>query len=175
LRQFFVAVAVWTVCNNWSDHVSGVVRPNPGFWRGTMESVLNNLNLMAKDVKDTLTDFLLNHSEIEPCRAYGDEVVGFDPDGDRSYAYLDEAGRKLQSALSESYGKYYAALQLALKDQPEDVLSKMAKSNVIIVRTIEHRLTWCENTRKALDRALGAFEEQAKILNAVYGEKSRKA
>jgi len=137
-----------------------------------METTLNNIDLMAKEIRDTLTDFMLNHSRIEPRRF--EEVCFFSPEGDRSYDFLDDAGRKVQSSLSERYDRYYAKVQSLLKDQSEDVLSKMSKFNEVIVRTIGHKLTWCENTQQALDLALAALEDQLKVLKSVYEEKSRK-
>ena len=138
-----------------------------------METILNNLDLMAKEIKDTLTDFMLNHSCIEPRRTYSDEVICFTPEGDRSYDFLDDAGRKAQSYLSESYGRFSSTLHSLLKDQSDDMLSKISKLNEVLIRTIEHRITWCGNTREALDRALVALEDQLKLLKAIYEEKSR--
>jgi len=141
-----------------------------------METILNNLDLMAKEIKDTFTDFMLNHSKIvPPHRPYhdGEEVICFTPEGDRSYDYLDDTGRKVQSSLSKSYGEYYSTLRPLLKDQSEDVLSKMSKLDEVLIRTIEHRITWCKNTQQALDRALAALEDQIKLLKAIYEEKSR--
>jgi hypothetical protein len=127
---------------------------------------------MAKEIKDTLTDFMLNHSRIEPIRY--EEVCYFTPEGGRSYDYLDDAGRKVQSALSKSYGRYYTKLQPLIKDQSDDVLSKMSKLNEVLVRTIQHKLTWCENTQEALHLVLVALEDQFKLVKAIYEEKSRK-
>lgn len=138
-----------------------------------METILNNIEIMAKEIKDTLTDFMLNHSSIEPRRF--EEVTFFTPEGDRSYNFLDDAGRKIQSALSESYGRFYSTLHPLLKDQSEDVLLKMSKLNEVITRTIEHKLTWCGNTQEALDRSLVALEDQLKLVKTIYEEKSRKA
>ena len=132
-----------------------------------MGTTLNNIDLMAKEIKDTLTDFMLNHSRIDPPKPYVDEVCCLTPEGDRSFATLDDAGYKVQSTLSESYGRYYSALQPLLKDQSDDVLSKMSKLNEVIIRTIEHRITSCENTKKALHRALVALEDQLKLLKAI--------
>jgi hypothetical protein len=87
---------------------------------------------------------------------------------------MDDAGRKVQSALSKSYGEFYSTLQPLLKNQSDDVLSKMSKLNEVIIRTIEHKLTWCGNTQEALDRALEALEDQLKLLKAICEEKSRK-
>jgi hypothetical protein len=137
-----------------------------------METTLNNIELKAKEIRDTLTDFMLNHSSIEPRRF--EEVTFFSPEGDRSYDFLDDAGRKVQSSLSERYDRYYSAVEPLLKDQSDDVLSKMAKCNDVIVRTIGHKLTWCENTKQALDLALAALEDQLKLLKSVHEEKSRK-
>jgi hypothetical protein len=139
-----------------------------------MGTTLNNIDLMAKEIRETFKDFMLNHSKMEPRWKYRDEVICFTPEGDRSYSFLDAAGRKVQSSLSESYDKYYSALQLLLKDQSDDVLSKISKLNEIIVRTIEHRITWCENTQQGLDRALAALDDQLKLLRDVYEGKSRK-
>lgn len=138
-----------------------------------METILNNIELMAKEIRDTLTDFMLNHSRIEPRRF--EEVTFFSPEGDRTYDFLDDAGRKVQSSLSESYDRYYSTVQPLLKDQSDDVLSKMAKFNDVIVRTIGHKLTWCENTQQALDLALAALEDQLKLVKSINEEKSRKA
>jgi len=137
-----------------------------------VENILKNIDLMAKEIKDTLTDFMLNHSRIEPPRR--EEVGAFTPDGDRSYHFLDDAGRKVQSALSKSYGEYYSTLHPLLKDQSDDVLSKMSKLNNVLTRTIEHKMTWCENTQKALDLALVALEDQLKMVKSIHEEKSRK-
>jgi hypothetical protein len=138
-----------------------------------MGTISNNIDLMAKEIKDTLTDFMLNHSRIEPRRSYGDEVICFTPEGDRSFAFLDDAGRKVQSSLSESYGRFYSKLHMLLKDQSDDVLSKMSKFNEVMIRTIEHRLTWCENTQQALHRALVALDDQLKLVKDTYEGKSR--
>jgi hypothetical protein len=137
-----------------------------------METIRNNIELMAKEIRDTLTDFMLNHSKIEPRRF--EEVTFFSPEGDRTYDFLDDAGRKVQSTLSESYDRYYTTVQPLLKDQPDDVLSKMAKLNEVIVRTIGHKITWCENTQQALDLALAALEDQLKLVKSITEEKSRK-
>jgi hypothetical protein len=137
-----------------------------------MKTIWNNIDLMAKEIKDTLTDFMLNHSRIEP-RRY-EEVYYCTPEGDRSYYSLDAAGFKVQSALSENYGRFYSTLHSLLKDQPDDVLSKMSQRNEVLIRTITHKVTWCENTQQALDLALVALEDQLKLVKAIYGEKGRK-
>jgi hypothetical protein len=138
----------------------------------TMETKLNTIDLMAKEIKDTLADFMLNHSRIEPVRY--EEVCYFTPEGGHSYDYLDDAGRKVQSALLKRYGRFYSKLHPLLKDQSDDVLSKMSQLNEVLMRTIEHKLTWCENTKEALHLALVALEDQLKLVKAIYEEKSRK-
>ena len=137
-----------------------------------MGTKLNDIDLRAKEIRDTLTDFMLNHSRIEPIRY--EEVCYFTPEGCRSYDYLDDAGRKVQSALSKRYGRFYSTLHPLLKGQSDEVLSKMSKLNEVVTRTIEHKLTWSENTQEALDLALVALEDQLKLVKAVYEEKSRK-
>lgn len=126
-----------------------------------MENASKNLEQMAKQIRDTLTDFMLNHSVIEPPRY--EEVAFFTPEGDRSYAYLDVAGQKLQTDLSKRYAEYYSKVQALLKGQPDDVSKKMAKHHEVITRTIEHKITWCEDTQQALDLALAALDDQLKL------------
>jgi hypothetical protein len=131
-----------------------------------METILDYLDLRAKEIKDSLTHFMLNHSSIEPRKPY-DEIWYVDPEGDRYYAALDSVGMKMQSYLSECYEQFYSMLYPLLKDQPEDVLSKISKSKEVITRTIDHRLTFCDNTKHALHLALVALEDQLKLLKAI--------
>jgi hypothetical protein len=134
-----------------------------------LETTLNYLDLRAKEIKDSLTHFMLNHSSIEPRKPY-DEIWCMGPEGDRYYADLDRVGMKMQSYLSECYGQFYSMLHSLLKDQPEDVLSNISKSKEVITRTIDHRLTFCDNTKHALHLALVAFEDQLKTLKETIEE-----
>lgn len=131
-----------------------------------METILDYLDLRAKEIKDSLTHFMLNHSSIEPRKPY-DEIWYVDPEGDRYYSALDSVGMKMQSYLSECYEQFYSMLYPLLKDQPEDVLSKISKSKEVITRTIDHRLTFCDNSKHALYLALVALEDQLKLLKAI--------
>jgi hypothetical protein len=131
-----------------------------------MEAIWSYLDPRAKEIKDSLTHFMMNHSSIEPRKPY-DEIWCMGPEGDRYYANMDNVGRKMQSYLSECYDQFYSMLCSLLKDQPEDILSSMAKSKEVITRTIEHKITWCENTQQALHNALVALEDQLKILKSI--------
>jgi hypothetical protein len=134
-----------------------------------MGAMLDYLDPRAKEIKDSLTHFMLNHSSIEPRKQ--EEVVYVTPEGDRYYAALDKVGMKMQSYLSECYGQFYSAVHPLLEDQPEDVLSKISKSKEVITRTIDHRLTFCENSKHALNLALAALEDQMKIIKDIFEEK----
>jgi hypothetical protein len=131
-----------------------------------LEAILNYLEPRAKEIKDSLTHFMLNHSSIEARKPY-DEIWYMSPEGDRYYAELDKVGMKMQVYLSECYGHFYSMLLPLLEDQPEEVLSKISKSKEVITRTIDHRLTFCENSKHALHLALVAFEEQLNILKDI--------
>jgi hypothetical protein len=133
-----------------------------------MGTILEYLDPRAKEVRDSLTHFMLNHSSIEPRKQ--EEVVYVTPEGDRYYAALDKVGMRMQSYLSECYGHFCSAFEPLLEDQPEEVLSKISKSKEVITRTIDHRLTFCESSKQALAVALAALEEQLKILKAIYEE-----
>ena len=136
-----------------------------------METLSKYLDRRAKEVKDSLTHFMLNHSSIVPRKPY-DEVWHMTPEGDRYYAELDKVGFKMQSYLSECYSQFYSVLDPLLENQPEDVLSKMAKTKEVITRTIEHRITFCESSKQALNLALAALEEQLTIVKKIIGEKN---
>jgi hypothetical protein len=133
-----------------------------------MGTIFDYLDPRAKEIKDSLTHFMLNHSSIEPRKQ--EEVVYVTPEGDRYYAALDKVGMKMQSYLSECYGHFCFAFQPLLEDQPEEVLLKISKSKEIITRTIDHRLTFCESSKQALRLAMAAFEDQLKILKGIYEE-----
>jgi hypothetical protein len=132
-------------------------------------SLSDYLDPRAKEIKDSLKHFMLNHSSIEPRKPY-DEIWYMSPEGDRYYAELDKVGVKMQSYLSECYANFYSMLQPLLNDQPEEVLSKISKSKEVITRTIEHKLSFCENTKQALQIALEAFEDQLKIIKDICEE-----
>jgi hypothetical protein len=134
-----------------------------------LETLSKYLDRRAKEVKDSLTHFMLNHSSIVPRKPY-DEVWHMTPEGDRYYAELDKVGFKMQSYLSECYNQFYSVLDPLLENQPEAVLSKMAKTKEVITRTIEHRITFCESSKQALNLALAALEEQLTIVKKIVGE-----
>ena len=134
-----------------------------------MGALSDYLDPRAKEIKDSLTHFMLNHSSIVPRKPY-DEIWYMSPEGDRYYAELDKVGMKMQSYLSECYSNFYSMLLPLLEDQPEDVLSKISKSKEVITRTIEHKLTFCENTKQALQLALEAFEDQLKAIKDICEE-----
>lgn len=135
-----------------------------------MEATLKYLDIRAKEIRDSLTHFMLNHSAIAPRNP--EEVVCVSPEGDRYYESLDGVGTKMQAYLLECYRQFYSMLLVLLKDQPEDMTTKASKYNTIITRTIEHRITWCESSNQALHVALAALEDQLKIMKDLYkGEK----
>jgi len=134
-----------------------------------LETILDYFEPRAKEIRDSLTHFMLNHSAIEPRKPY-DEIWYMSPEGDRYYAELDKVGMKMQAYLSECYGNFYSALHPLLENQQDEVLSKMLRSKEVITRTIEHKLTFCENTKLALQVALEAFEDQLKVIKDICEE-----
>jgi hypothetical protein len=131
-----------------------------------METLWNYLDPRAQEIKDSLRHFLLNHSAIEPRKPY-DEIWCMGPEGDRYYADLDAVGVKMQAYLSECYGQFHSMIQPLLNDQPEEILTRVSKSREAITRTIEHKLTFSENTTHALQVALAAFDDQLSILKGI--------
>jgi hypothetical protein len=88
------------------------------------------------------------------------------PEGDRYYEDMSSRGQKLQAFLMEEYGLFYSTLLSLLCGQPEELITKVNKANTVISRTIEHKLTFCESSKQALQVALAALDEQEKILDS---------
>ena len=130
-----------------------------------MDPMVNHLKIMAKEIRDILTHYLLIHSEIEARKPY-DEIWCMGPEGDRYYEDMSSRGQKLQAFLMEEYGLFYSTLLSLLCGQPEELITKVNKANTVITRTIEHKLTFCESSKQALQVALAALDEQEKILDS---------
>jgi len=126
----------------------------------------------AKEIKDSLTHFLLNHSSISP--RMPEEIVFVSPEGDRNFADLDEVGKKMQEYLTVCYDQFFFGLQTFLKDVPKEQWDRLNKSNEVIIRIIEHGITFCETSGQALEVALAALEEQIKVLQEALEEKKRR-
>lgn len=127
-----------------------------------MDTTLSQIERTTKEIRDSLGDFLLNHSAIMPINT--EDILYFSPEGTRYYYDLTKEGMRLQASLSESYAQYYSLLLSAVKDPPEDVSSKLTKSKQVITRAIEHKLTWCENTTQVLGQCLKALDEQVALV-----------
>ncbi len=131
-----------------------------------MDAYLEYLDKTLKELKDSLTIFMINHSAIADLNM--EEVYSMTPDGNRYYKDLDAVGTKMQAYLSECYNQFYSMIAPVLEGQPDAVVSKMHKSKVLIARTIEHKLTFCNTSRQALDLALAALDGQVAIVKEIY-------
>lgn len=138
-----------------------------------MKTFDDYLDLRAKELKDGLTNFMLVRSSIAPRNP--EEVFAPCPEGDRYYSDMDMVGRKMQAYLAECYEQFCCSIAPIMEGQPDSILTKMNKSKLSICRTIEHRLTFCENCREALDLALAALEEQVRTAKEIYKEKNPEA
>ncbi len=138
-----------------------------------METGWNAIERDAEEVREALAEMLLKHARIEPPRY--EEVQFFSPEGDRSYSPMDAAGREIQAALSKRYAGLSSALKTIFEGGSEEVRAQAAKDDEVVVRTIDQRITWCETTKKALDRALEALDDQLKMAKALRDGKGAKA
>lgn len=125
-----------------------------------------------KEIRDSLTHFMLIHSSIAPRIA--EEMACGGPEGDRNFASLDDVGLKMQAYLIECYDRFFFGLQSFLKDVSREQWDKLNKSNDVIIKTIEHSVTFCESSAQALERALAALDEQMKILKVGIEEQKRR-
>ena len=121
---------------------------------------------MTDEIRGSLSFFLLNHSEIEARKPY-DEIWCMGPEGDRYYEDMDAVGRKMQAYLKELYVQFFEILQGYMGYQTDEMVEKVGKAYVVISRTIEHKLTFCETNRQALKIALEAFEVQVEALKGI--------
>jgi len=133
-----------------------------------MQTISDNLRGMAKEIMPVLVDYMLNHSAIESRNKHDDAIVLINPHGDNVYRELDDNGRKLQSTLLKTYGRFYSILTSLLQGQSSDTLEKLSELHDIVKRTIEHEITWCKETREALNRAIAAIQDQLKLLGSIY-------
>ena len=133
-----------------------------------MDAYLDYLDKRLKELKDSFTHFMINHSAIAPLNM--EEVYSMSPDGNRYYNDLDAVGTKMQAYLSECYNQFYSMIAPVLEGQPDAVVSKMHKSKVLITRTIEHKLTFANTSREALGLALAALDGQVAIVKEIYKE-----
>ena len=138
-----------------------------------MDAYMEYLDKTLKELKDSLTYFMINHSAIAPLNM--EEVYSMSPEGNRYYSDLDTVGTKMQSYLSECYSQFHSMIAPVLEGQPDEVLSKMHKSKVLITRTIEHKLTFSNTSRQALELALAALDGQVAIVKEIYKEQKQGA
>ena len=132
-----------------------------------MQTRKEYMDRMFKEIRDSLTHFLLNHSEIE-CRKPYDEIWCMGPEGDRYYEDMDSIGRKMQAYLMEEYALFQKVLEEDyIMHMPEEVVIKVDKANLVLSRTIEHKLTFCESNKQALTAALEAFDVIVEAMNNV--------
>jgi len=136
-----------------------------------MDAYLDYLDKRLKELTDSLTHYMINHSAIADLNM--EEVYSMTPDGNRYYKDLDAVGTKMQAYLSECYSHFYSTIAPALEGQPDAVVSKMHKAKVLITRTIEHKLTFSNTSREALDFALAALEGQVAIVKEIYKEQKQ--
>ena len=137
-----------------------------------MDPMVKHLQGMAQELKDILTYFLVNHSEIEARKPY-DEIWCMGPEGDRYFADMDSRGTKLQAFLKEEYALFYTTLLSLLAGQPQEVMSKVQKAGILISRIIDHKLTFAESSKQAANFATEALEGQMKILIHAIEEEER--
>jgi len=138
-----------------------------------MDPFLEHLDAWANELKDSRTHFLRHPSSIAPMNM--EEGYSMSPEGNRYYSDLDAVGTKMQSYLSACYARFQSLIAPLLEGQPDDVISKMHKSTVLITRTIEHKLTFCNTTREALDLALAALDGQVAIVRELYRARNQGA
>ncbi|MCL2122442.1 MAG: hypothetical protein FWH28_09365 [Clostridiales bacterium] len=124
------------------------------------------LDKMTQEIHDSLTHFLLNHSEIEARKPY-DEIWCMGPEGDRYYEDMDAVGRKMQAYLKELYNQFFEILQGYTGFMTEETVEKVGKAYTVISRTIEHKLTFCESNRQALKAVIEAFDIQRESLKGI--------
>ena len=140
-----------------------------------MRTVTDNLQEMVEGIQKLLDDLLLNHSSIYKWNKPGGPIGIISVHGDYAYQELGEAGWQIQSKALEEYRRFYALLNVLLKDQPKDSLELLSNSDTVLMRTIEQQHTWCKNTQEALDKAVEALQAQLDLLKHLYDSSSGEA
>ena len=128
------------------------------------------MEAMIKELRDSLTHFMLNHSLIEARKPY-DEIWCMGPEGDRYWEDMDSRGRKMQAYLIEEYALFYKIVEDDyMMHMPDDVVILVEKAHDKISRTIEHKVTFCESSKQALKEALDSLDYIVDAMNKVPPE-----
>jgi hypothetical protein len=140
-----------------------------------MRTVTDNLKEMADEIQNLLEDLLLNHSSIYMWNTPGGSVAVISVYGNYAYNELQEEGRQIQAQLLEEYRRFYALLNVLLKDQPKDTLKELSQADTVMMRTIEQNHTWCKNTQETLRKAVKSLQAELKLLNRLYDSSDSEA
>lgn len=133
-----------------------------------MQTISDNLEKMAKEIMSLFGEYMLKHSSIEPRNKFGNEIERINPYGDHSYRELDAEGRRVQSVLLKDYGRFHSILESLLTGQLKEMQAKLLELHTIAVRTIEHEVTWCRDTREALNEVIVTIQDQLKLFKTIY-------
>jgi hypothetical protein len=141
-----------------------------------MQTVTNNLQEMADEIKETLQTLLLNHSSLYKWNIDDEGIRVFSVSGDYAYRDLPDLGRQIQAKVLEMYRpkvlemyrQFNALLKTLLREPPSDVLKQLSEVETEIIRTIEQEQTWCKTTQEALAKATKALQTQTSLLKNLY-------
>lgn len=133
-----------------------------------MKTVVDNLKEMAEGISVQLQKLLLNHSSIYLWNKPNDYVTTISAYGDYAYKELGAEGKQIQARLLEEYRRFYALLEVLLREQPKSATKKLSELNKLLLRTIEQEHTWCKTTQKAYENAQNALLEQLELLCGLH-------
>jgi hypothetical protein len=134
-----------------------------------LKTVIDNMEEFSSQIEGLLRVLLLEHSTIYRWNDDRDSSVVFiSIRGDYGFRELDEAGRQSQSKLLMEYRHFLNLLKALLKVAPQDALSKLDETSTILLRTIEHEVTWSKTTSEALQKAEEALRTQTALLKRLF-------
>jgi hypothetical protein len=133
-----------------------------------VQTISDNLESMATEVMSLFVEYMLKHSSLEPRSEFDDEVVRINPYGDQSYREMDAEGRKVQSKLLKKYSRLHSIMESLLIGQSKETQAKLSELHRIVIRTIEHQITWSKDTRDALNEVIVSIQDQLKLFKAIY-------
>lgn len=126
-----------------------------------MNTVYDNLKLMATEIKSKIEILILKYSGIKPINKPGDTYIFMSPLGNNAWSQLNAEGIRLQSELLEEYQRFSAIVKALLTKQSDKTLKVFGTYENMINSIIEqNEVTWYKNAEEAFGTALHALDTQ---------------
>ncbi len=133
-----------------------------------MKTVSDAIRERVEGLRELLREFLLEHSGgLRDLNRADSSVFIVGPS--RSWADLDQDGRRLQSRLLEENRRLAALVRALLSNAPEDGSKELKQAQETLQGLIDQsHLTWVKTTAEAFTEAEEALDKQLELIANLY-------